>query len=730
MTLLSNRVHPADLKPGDHIYTWRSCYAYTYHGIYVGKDEVVFFNGFMHNLHISQLHRIHSISAGTVHSSSTPLRISAPTPPHSDPSMVIKPLCPSAAVSAASSLISSSGMRSPVVSLCNSLPPMPATQVETAAPAVPAVPATPVASADALLVPCVAASLAGDPSIRASTLCTAVPAVPATPVASADALSVPCVAASLAGDPSIRASTLCTTDMSPTRSTSLDSSPTSRDAHHLVLAEQSTCSQPNTEPVARNEQDACCDNAMHEIAALMKGSVVRSNLVQFLLGGELYRYQYGVARLAKVVKLRGTCTMAQSDPAEAVLHRAKYLLQHPFGFGPYDPLRNNSEDFALYCKTGLVFLPDPAAEGEKQAHAGGMVAVLKKAALAAINGTIAAVHSLSVSEAIALFVLHSSKEFVAKEGQHHAKNCTQASAAISTIATVAYGVEHPISIPFTLAKFLLEVREEYILKHGIECLPSTDDTVHQPILLSGRLSGSVPPVVGTGAETSDTSVKGEPLQRSPSFSQQWTTFFDFALDRAKEVLEASADGCGTSIRSSEADAAISAIAALKSSHTLLEAYISLQLRGGGGGGGSIGFVYGDGSQERVDSSLIDRAEGERERHALLQKRMMYVREPDRAAALDSQQAGCSRAAATAAGGGAAAAAGASGTATSTGKNKMICNRPTALPLMTTPPGDAGRGSAKPAFVVVEDDSKPDLRDLLYDSLETEPTLLKPPPFRR
>ncbi|CAN4108456.1 unnamed protein product [Withania somnifera] len=37
-----------------------------------------------------------------------------------------------------------------------------------------------------------------------------------------------------------------------------------------------------------------------------------------------------------------------------VIHRAMHLLQN--GFGNYDVFQNNCEDFALYCKTGLLTL--------------------------------------------------------------------------------------------------------------------------------------------------------------------------------------------------------------------------------------------------------------------------------------------------------------------------------------------------------------------------------------
>ncbi|KAI8546151.1 hypothetical protein RHMOL_Rhmol07G0095100 [Rhododendron molle] len=44
----------------------------------------------------------------------------------------------------------------------------------------------------------------------------------------------------------------------------------------------------------------------------------------------------------------------QSDPASTVVRRANYLFEN--GFGNYHLVRNNCEDFALYCKTGILVL--------------------------------------------------------------------------------------------------------------------------------------------------------------------------------------------------------------------------------------------------------------------------------------------------------------------------------------------------------------------------------------
>lgn len=81
--------------------------------------------------------------------------------------------------------------------------------------------------------------------------------------------------------------------------------------------------------------------------------VMLSCLDCFLAGGPLYRFEYGVSPAIFLAKARGgTCTLAESDLPELVIHRAMYLLQN--GFGNYDIFENNCEDFAIFCKTGLL----------------------------------------------------------------------------------------------------------------------------------------------------------------------------------------------------------------------------------------------------------------------------------------------------------------------------------------------------------------------------------------
>ncbi|CAN4115555.1 unnamed protein product [Withania somnifera] len=97
-----------------------------------------------------------------------------------------------------------------------------------------------------------------------------------------------------------------------------------------------------------------------------ESGVVLSCLDCFLDDGLLYRFEYGASASVFLTKLRGgTCTTAKSDPPEAVIHRAMYLLQN--GFGNYDVFKNNCEDFALYCKTGLLLLDQGALGRSGQA---------------------------------------------------------------------------------------------------------------------------------------------------------------------------------------------------------------------------------------------------------------------------------------------------------------------------------------------------------------------------
>ncbi|CAM8911032.1 unnamed protein product [Rhodiola kirilowii] len=87
----------------------------------------------------------------------------------------------------------------------------------------------------------------------------------------------------------------------------------------------------------------------------LESGVVLTCLDCFLRNGTLYCFEYGVTPSSFIAKVRGgTCTTAVCDPPDVAVHRAMYLLQN--GFGNYDVFQNNCEDFALYCKTGLIIV--------------------------------------------------------------------------------------------------------------------------------------------------------------------------------------------------------------------------------------------------------------------------------------------------------------------------------------------------------------------------------------
>ncbi|KAI7753426.1 hypothetical protein M8C21_022813 [Ambrosia artemisiifolia] len=100
-----------------------------------------------------------------------------------------------------------------------------------------------------------------------------------------------------------------------------------------------------------------------------KSGVTISCLNCFIGTGSLYLYQYGVNKCVHVSKLRGgTSTTAPSDPPQDVVHRAMYLLNSETGFGKYNVVKNNCEDFALYCKTGLLVHVKPATGSSGQVN--------------------------------------------------------------------------------------------------------------------------------------------------------------------------------------------------------------------------------------------------------------------------------------------------------------------------------------------------------------------------
>ncbi|KAI3977725.1 hypothetical protein MKX01_009610 [Papaver californicum] len=252
MGLLFNGAQRSDLKPGDHIYTWRVVYAYSHHGIYMGGDKVVHFtqerdesSGFGASLDTS------------MPSSGVPSNLKLPIP-------------------SASTSNFSANLKLP------------------------------------------------------------------TPSGS--------------------------TSNFPSNLSSFDSSGSGSNASSL----NSFGSGSNLASSCSNFPDCGFKNP--------NSGVVLSCLDCFLGSGSLYLFEYGVTPSIFFAKVRGgTCTTANSDPTDMVIHRAMYLLQK--GFGNYDIFLNNCEDFALYCKTGLLTL-DKSGVGRS-----GQAASVVGAPLAAILAT-------------------------------------------------------------------------------------------------------------------------------------------------------------------------------------------------------------------------------------------------------------------------------------------------------------------------------------------------------
>uniref|UniRef100_A0A0D9XAH5 LRAT domain-containing protein n=1 Tax=Leersia perrieri TaxID=77586 RepID=A0A0D9XAH5_9ORYZ len=121
---------------------------------------------------------------------------------------------------------------------------------------------------------------------------------------------------------------------------------------------------------------------------LPDSGVILTCLDCFLRDGALHAFEYGVAPAAFLAKLRGgTCTTAAAaDPPESVVRRAMFLLQN--GFGDYDVFENNCEDFAIYCKTGLLpFSGDGGGGDEMGIGRSGQAATAIGVPLAALLST-------------------------------------------------------------------------------------------------------------------------------------------------------------------------------------------------------------------------------------------------------------------------------------------------------------------------------------------------------
>ncbi|KAL8517058.1 hypothetical protein ACS0TY_015334 [Phlomoides rotata] len=124
-------------------------------------------------------------------------------------------------------------------------------------------------------------------------------------------------------------------------------------AHHGIYAGQGKVVHFNSRTLKSRPKCSVCSGS-----GKGESGVIESCLQCFMQKGSLYRYKYGARKRVYFAQIRGgTCTTQISDDPATVIHRAMYLLNIN-GFGKYNLLQKNCEDFAIYCKTGKLVPPE------------------------------------------------------------------------------------------------------------------------------------------------------------------------------------------------------------------------------------------------------------------------------------------------------------------------------------------------------------------------------------
>ncbi|KAF5815905.1 putative LRAT-like domain-containing protein [Helianthus annuus] len=276
MGYLSHRVDPDELKPGDHIYTWRTAFTYAHHGfagIYVGGNKVIHFTCDQENA---------KSNSGWNLSSSLPLPSSCLN------SSSLNSSCLNSSCLNSSCLNSSSLNSSSLNSSC--------------------------LNSSSLNSSCLNSS-----SLNSSCL-------------NSSCLNSSCLNSSCLNSSCLNSSCLNSSSLNSSSLNSIDCG----------------FSLPNCD-------SGLCLCTYYCGFHLPESGVTSSCLNCFIGTGSLYLYQYGVNKWRHLSKLRGgTSTTAPCDPPQVVIHRAMCLFNSQAGFGKYDVYTNNCEDFALYCKTGLL----------------------------------------------------------------------------------------------------------------------------------------------------------------------------------------------------------------------------------------------------------------------------------------------------------------------------------------------------------------------------------------
>ncbi|KAE8731565.1 hypothetical protein F3Y22_tig00002799pilonHSYRG00201 [Hibiscus syriacus] len=102
---------------------------------------------------------------------------------------------------------------------------------------------------------------------------------------------------------------------------------------------------------AKKIQPYTCKECINK--GVINGEIAKICIYCFLAGKKLKVYEYGVSYFKHKFKKNGTCCIRAARPPHEVLASAAHLLEHG-GFGSYNLLSNNCEDFAVHCKTGFA----------------------------------------------------------------------------------------------------------------------------------------------------------------------------------------------------------------------------------------------------------------------------------------------------------------------------------------------------------------------------------------
>ena len=102
------------------------------------------------------------------------------------------------------------------------------------------------------------------------------------------------------------------------------------------------------------ESSSSCEKCGYNKRDHCNGGIIKTCLDCFLDHHPLLFYKYGVSNAEFRRSRRGTCSVYDSKPTHEVIKIATDFLEKKRDFGPYNIIKNNCENFAVYCKTGMA----------------------------------------------------------------------------------------------------------------------------------------------------------------------------------------------------------------------------------------------------------------------------------------------------------------------------------------------------------------------------------------